>query len=865
MLMGLDVDTFPAAGYSAGKSTLLRGSAMRHARLLSLAATAALAGAALTTPPAAAGSIGDLNGDGNDDLLLRSNDGRWLYNAMNGRRRIPDLSGFADLPSDWTWRYQGIGDFDGDGDADVLLRNADTGRWFFHAIDGRGTSTDGIRLTMYAGQDWQLAALGDFNGDGTDDVLLRHRNNGRWYYYPIADGAVAAGRGRAVMTINRAWRLAAVGDLNDDGNDDVLLRHDDGRWFYYPMNGRQHIAAGRGLVDIHTHEDWRIAGIGDFDGAGGEEILLRHTDGRWHHYAMDGRTPVDDDNGPARITRNTDFAFVGIGDLNGDGNDDVLLRRETGHWYYYPMAGRDYIAGRGTSNVTNRLRWHAADVATGWDTEEFYVEDTYVAFPEREYNRRFKDYCAVPRTGVDILGRPFPDRRGTTLDENNWLRSWSHDMYLWYDEIPDRDPACCDTAEYFEGLKTFATTPSGQFKDQFHGSEDTAERLARVETGSVGAGYGVSWALPAPAPPRDVRVRFTEPGSPATSVGVELARGTRVLEVDGVDVINGDDIDTLNRGLWPAELGETHRFVVRDLGGARRSITMTSAEITTVPVQHVRVIDTDSGPVGYMLFNTFGVEAAEKQLVEAFAELAAEDVGDLVLDLRYNGGGFGSIANILSYMVAGDNADGRTFYLLQFNDRYPEIHPLTGEPIEPYAFRTTTLGLSTPEAGVPLPKLDLERVFVLSGPWTCSASEGVINALRGIDVEVILVGETTCGKPYGFFPVDNCGTTYSTAQIRVVNAKNFGDYADGFSPANVRAIGGVSVPGCEVADDFNHGFGDPDEARVAAALRYRADGTCPPPPDPVAAVSIDAGQPAGAPLVEPAPDIGYLIVTDGHP
>ena len=154
---------------------------------------------------------------------------------------------------------------------------------------------------------------------------------------------------------------------------------------------------------------------------------------------------------------------------------------------------------------------------------------------------------------------------------------------------------------------------------------------------------------------------------------------------------------------------------------------------------------------------------------------------------------------------------------------------------------------------------------MLTGPWTCSASELVINALRGVGVEVVLVGETTCGKPYGFFPVDNCGTTYSTVQIRAVNARGFGDYPDGFSPENVRRIEGVAVPGCEVADDLDHPFGDPAEARVAAALRYRADGACPPAPDPVAALSIDPGQPTGAPIAEPDPDIGYLIVTDGRP
>ena len=118
-------------------------------------------------------------------------------------------------------------------------------------------------------------------------------------------------------------------------------------------------------------------------------------------------------------------------------------------------------------------------------------------------------------------------------------------------------------------------------------------------------------------------------------------------------------------------------------------------------------------------------------------------------------------------------------------------------------------------------------MFVLSGPGTCSASEAVINGLRGIDVEVVLVGATTCGKPYGFYPQDNCGTTYNTVQFRGVNAKGFGDYADGFTPANAPGAASTKIPGCAVEDDFAHQFGDPAEARLAAALGYREEGSCP--------------------------------------
>ena len=94
---------------------------------------------------------------------------------------------------------------------------------------------------------------------------------------------------------------------------------------------------------------------------------------------------------------------------------------------------------------------------------------------------------------------------------------------------------------------------------------------------------------------------------------------------------------------------------------------------------------------------------------------------------------------------------------------------------------------------------------------------------------MVLIGEPTCGKPYGFYPLDNCGTTYFTVQFRGVNAKNFGDYADGFVPANLTGAPGESIPGCAVADDFSKPLGDPTEARFAAALNYIENGSCPAP------------------------------------
>ena len=201
------------------------------------------------------------------------------------------------------------------------------------------------------------------------------------------------------------------------------------------------------------------------------------------------------------------------------------------------------------------------------------------------------------------------------------------------------------------------------------------------------------------------------------------------------------------------------------------------------------------------------------------------DVTDLILDLRYNRGGYLYLANQISYMIAGAGVSGKTFSSLEFNKKNPGVNPVTGGAVSPDPFLTTTTENASP-AGAALPTLELsgQRVFVLTTNSTCSASEAIINGLRGVDIEVIQFGSTTCGKPYGFYPQDNCGTTYFTTQFRSVNAAGFGDYPDGFSPANSNETTvGVTLPGCQAVDDFSP-LGEITEPMLAAALAYRENG-----------------------------------------
>ncbi len=443
---------------------------------------------------------------------------------------------------------------------------------------------------------------------------------------------------------------------------------------------------------------------------------------------------------------------------------------------------------------------------------------------------QFKNRCAAPRSGINpATNDPYPDVAGSTLYENHWLRSWSNNTYLWYNEITDLDPGTFnDRLAYFARLKTNRTTASGTPVDQFHFTIPTDEYQQRVSSGAS-AGYGFELAILNSSPPRDIRIAYTDPNTPASAANI--MRGAKVLQVNGVDAVNGGsqaDVDTLNAALFPSGAGQSHTFVLQDAGSAQsRTVSLTSQIVTSSPVNRTRIINTPNGNMGYILFNTFGTSIAEEQIVTAMNQMAGSNVTDLVIDLRYNGGGFLAISAQLGYMVAGAvNTNGRIFDALTFNDKHPTINPVTGQTISPTPFYDETLGFSLAE-GQNLPSLNLNRVFILSTDGTCSASEALINGLRGIDVEVVQIGSKTCGKPYGFYATDNCGETYFTVQFRGENNKGFGDYSDGFNPANASTVFGEMITGCAVPDDFSNQLGDESEALLAAALQYQASGTCP--------------------------------------
>jgi hypothetical protein len=393
------------------------------------------------------------------------------------------------------------------------------------------------------------------------------------------------------------------------------------------------------------------------------------------------------------------------------------------------------------------------------------------------------------------------------------------DAYLWYSEIPAVDAGAAPYSNtgnvplslenYFLALKTTARTPSGKEKDEFSFVYPTKAWNDLAGSGIV-SGYGIEWYWDSPTPPRGLKVAYVEPGSPAALAGV--MRGDVLVTADGVsaDVNTQAGVDALNAALLPSANGQSHSFSFSRAGAGTGNYNLVSAAVTKQPVPTTQVINDGGRKVGYIVFNDH-IASAEQGLINAVNQLKTAAVDDLVLDLRYNGGGYLYIASELAYMVAGAaNTSGKNFESLVHNDKRSAENEST-------PFYNTSCILDSNfncTNQQPLPTLNLSRVTVITTGSTCSASEAIINGLRGVDVTVNVIGDTTCGKPYGFTAKDNCGISYFPIEFQGINAKGFGDYADGFTAT------------CPASDDFSRERGDTQEGMLNAALYHLRTGAC---------------------------------------
>ena len=383
----------------------------------------------------------------------------------------------------------------------------------------------------------------------------------------------------------------------------------------------------------------------------------------------------------------------------------------------------------------------------------------------------------------------------TPQGEQRFIRSYLDEVYLWYREIPAVDASLYTSlSSYFHALLVTTRDANGLPKDQFSFVVNAADADA-FSTG-VNVGYGVQWKLDTLG---RLRAALVSAGSPADAAGI--TRGGQLVKILERNVASW----------YPNVAGAYTRFQYRDNPTAEiREITLNARTVQENPVPLVSNLLTQRGQsVGYVLFNDHS-EGAQDKLIAALQSVQSQGTRELVLDMRYNSGGYLYVAQALASMVSGTSANGRVFESLRYNDKR-DADSRAGT----FSFSST---VQYPEsvypAGYAMPRLNLRRVYLLTSDETCSASESVINGLRGVDVEVVLIGSTTCGKPYGFTRKDNCGRAYFPIEFKGTNAKGFGDYSAGFAPS------------CAAADDLDHALGQAGEGQLAIALRHIDTGLC---------------------------------------
>jgi carboxyl-terminal processing protease len=443
-----------------------------------------------------------------------------------------------------------------------------------------------------------------------------------------------------------------------------------------------------------------------------------------------------------------------------------------------------------------------------------------------------------------------PDAPGSTLDKiKDSIFLYAKEDYLWYASLPDYstfNPRSFSGADDKTALNNelnkisqYAINPSTGQPYEYYTPDPGVAKYSFIDDGSVSAelngvkgdfGFAPLYNLT-----NDLRVKYVYPGSPADLAGIK--RGYQITSINGRTNLSYDASGygtgtsaNLNFVINAYSNSNTISMTLLRPDGTTLTVTnMSTANYTVNPVLKDTVYDQGNGhKVGYIVFNSFTSDAnADPKLDAAFSYFIAQGITDLVVDLRYNGGGYVSTAEYVDNLIVPSSKSGTLMYNTYYNDILTsgkEVllknqwrkDPSTGQDYNYGQFDYSVAG-----NGVNFAKhltLNVSRVFFIITGSTASASELTINNLRP-EMDVQFIGSTSYGKPVGFFDIDINKYQMYIPEFYTQNSAGQGGYYAGFKP------GTSTYPGVLDNDDVTKNFGDPTEGLLAHALNFVKNGT----------------------------------------
>lgn len=293
--------------------------------------------------------------------------------------------------------------------------------------------------------------------------------------------------------------------------------------------------------------------------------------------------------------------------------------------------------------------------------------------------------------------------------------------------------------------------------------------------------------------------------APAYPAGFD--RGTELLSINGQTVANlmasGGPQAVVN-ALGPNDPGITRQFNIRLASGVEQTVSVTKADYALDPISDrygVKILNDGTQQVGYINLRTFIIQDAGPQLRTAFQQFKNAGVNKVILDLRYNGGGLVSIAELLGDLMA-EGKEGQIF-------SQTRLRPSKASENSTERFQDQAQ------------QIGVTKLAVIGRDGTASASELVTNSfIPYLADNIALIGANTYGKPVGQYAFDRsaCDDRLRGVTFKTVNAAGQGEYFNGLAPVMNRT--------CLAADDFAYQMGDPNEASTRVALDYLAGRSC---------------------------------------